>query len=90
MHDHVVVELDHDKVLQLGEVLGEGGVKVIPVLVVDGGDELGLVRIEVVVQGVVPVLRFCIICIIVEMFLSNGSEQCETCAWMRMSWMGSV
>ena len=72
MHDHVVVELDHDKVLQLGEVLGKGGVKVIPVLIVDGGDELGLVRVEVVVQGVVPVLRFCII---VEMFLSNGSEQ---------------
>ena len=75
MHDHVVVELDHDKVLQLGEVLGKGGVKVIPVLIVDGGDELGLVRVEVVVQGVVPVLRFCII---VEMFLSNGSIQYET------------
>ena len=87
MHHHVVVELDHDKVLQLGEVLGKGGVKVVPVLVVDGGDELGLVRVEVVVQGVVPVLRYCII---VEMFLSNRSEQYETCAWMRMSWMGSV
>ena len=58
MHDHVVVELDHDKVLQLGEVLGKGGVKVIPVLIVDGGDELGLVRVEVVVQRVVPVLKF--------------------------------
>ena len=55
--DHVVVELDHDKVLQFGEVLGEGGVKVVAVLVVDGGDELGLVRVEVVVQGVVPVLK---------------------------------
>ena len=57
MDDHVVVELDHDKVFQFGEVLGEGGVKVVAVLVVDGGDELGLVRVEVVVQGVVPVLK---------------------------------
>ena len=57
MHHHVIVELDHDKVLQLGEVLGEGGIKAVPVLVVDGGDELGLVHVEVVVEGVVPVLN---------------------------------
>ena len=58
MHHGVSVELDHDKVLQLGKVLGKCGIKVVPVLVVDGGNELGLFRVEVVVQGVVPVLKF--------------------------------
>ena len=58
MDHHVPGELHHNKVLHLGEVLGERGIKVVRVLIVDDGDELRPVHEEVVVEGVVPVLKF--------------------------------
>jgi hypothetical protein len=49
-------ELDHDKVFDLGQVGGVGGV-FDGTLVVDLGDELGLLDVAVEVQWVVPVLH---------------------------------
>ena len=56
LHRGVLAEHDHDEVFELGEVLGEGGVEVVRVFVINHADELRVVHVEFVVQRVVPVL----------------------------------